>query len=506
MFSRLFLDYINGENGLAPFVGAKPNIEAFRSLIEEKTSKYIHREPLVHALKRQMGGEASLEQKENLDKLALSNCFTITTGHQLNIVTGPLYFIYKIITTIKLAQELARKYPSYTFVPVFWMASEDHDFEEINHFHLFGKQYVWQREARGAVGRLSTSGMGELLNSVPDLPVWIRDAYTESNNLVEATRKIVNQLFASHGLLILDGDDSELKGLIRPLMKADLLESTLAPVVRATSEKLEEEGYKAQAFVRDQNFFYLKDAIRQRIEKRGERFVIVNTDVEFDEAELSNEIEKHPERFSPNVLLRPLYQETILPNLAYVGGPGEIAYWLQLKDLFVSQHELMPILFPRNFVTILSSAVLQRIEEADLHMEDLFMEEVHFQEILLEKLNVEQFDFEGENRLLNDLRASLLDKANKADKTLIQAAEAEMARINKSLSDFHKRLDKALENRHQSDINKFQNIRKRLFPAGELQERHDNFLNFYINHPDMINRLCEELDPFVFAMNCLVLK
>lgn len=504
-FSHLFIDYVNGKTELAPFYGLRPTSEAFEEAIRKKASNYQHREILVETLSRQIGEDLSSEQKSNLDKLSQPNCFTVTTGHQLSLATGPLYFIYKIVTTIKLAEELGKKYPVNQFVPVFWMASEDHDFEEVNHFYLFGKKYEWEREASGAVGRLSTEGVVELLHSVPDIPSWLKKLYNESTNLATATRKLVDYLFGKFGLLIIDGDDRELKRLMLPIIKSDLLEGKFSPKVRDTSQKLEDVGYKSQAFVRDHNFFYLKDTIRQRIERQGDKYTVVNTGISFETDGLSREIEEFPERFSPNVLLRPLYQEAILPNLAYVGGPGEIAYWLQLKELFDSQEIPFPILFPRNFVSIFTSATIQKMQEAGLTMENLFLEDNSFQQLVLDKLNVEKFDFEEEDKLLEQLKSGMLEKANKADKTLAPAAEAEIARITKSLTDFRKRLDKALENRHLSDINRLNNMRKKLLPEGKLQERHDNFLNFYINHPNLMDRLCAELDPFVFQMNCLTL-
>jgi bacillithiol synthase len=180
---------------------------------------------------------------------------------------------------------------------------------------------------------LKTDGLAEFFDNVPDCPKWLSEAYSESANLAEATRKLVNHLFAEYGIVIVDGDDKALKSLFVDQIKSDLIDQKYSPIVKSTSEELEKNGYKAQAFVRERNFFYLTENARTRIDAANN--------------ELKTEIEEHPERFSPNVILRPLYQETILPNLAYIGGPGELAYWFQLKGIFESENVPFPILFPK---------------------------------------------------------------------------------------------------------------------------------------------------------------
>ncbi len=502
----MFLDYIAQKEALFPFYSQYPSLESFQAQIELKANSYACRDVLVEVLNKQNAAYPLHDrQRENLAKLAETNCFTVTTGHQLALATGPLYFLYKILTTLKLSEKLKAAYPAHAFVPVFWMATEDHDFEEINHFHLFGKKYAWEKQAGGAVGNLTLEGLGEVLEKVPDFPSWLREAYMGSQNLAEATRKIVHHLFGPYGIVVLDGDDKDLKKCLQPVIARDLLEGKYAPLLRETTASLQGAGYKSQAFVRDQNFFFLAENERSRIEKKGEEYVLVNSGTCISKENLAQAIDTSPEVFSPNVVVRPLYQEMVLPNLAYIGGPGELAYWLQLKGVFDTEQVPIPLLFPRNFITLIGTNIKQKMEEAGLEVRHLFLEDAAYHQLLLEKLHVEQFDFSEEEKGLELVKQHLKDKAFKADKTLVQAAEAEMAKIAKSLGDFQKRLDKALENKHQLDIQKLQNIRKKLFPEGELQERHDNFLNFYINRPDFIQEIYEALDPFHFEMNCICL-
>jgi bacillithiol synthase len=494
-FGTLFLDYISHSEKLKPFFGAFPVLESFENQMKVKKSSFQNRKVLHDALTKQYDGfDLHPKVSENLGKLVSDNCFTITTGHQLCLATGPIYFIYKILTTIRLAEELKKAYPENDFVPVFWMATEDHDLEEINHFYLFGKKFEWQPYDKGAAGKVRTEGLNDIFATVPDCPKWLSDVYNESANLAEATRKLVNQLFAEYGIVIIDGDDRILKSLFINQIKSDLLDKKYSPIVKATSEELEKEGYKAQAFVRERNFFYLTDGIRHRIDNSkfeiGNEQIIINQQL----------ITEKPEKFSPNVLLRPLFQEKILPNLAYIGGPGELAYWFQLKGIFESENLPFPILFPRKFATIIPTTISEKLNASGIELEDVFLSEDSFKGLLLEKLEVEKLGFEEEEALLQKVKQLLQTKAAKADKTLVVAAEAEMVKVNKGISDFGKRINKALENRHDVELNKFQNLRKKLFPEGGLQERHDNFLNFYINNPNLISELHTAFNPFQFQM------
>ena len=481
-FAGIFLDYLSGSEKLKPFYGAYLSLENFGNQINAKKS-FPYRKELQSAILNQHEGiELHPTVAQNIQKLASENTFTITTGHQLCLATGPVYCIYKILTAIRLAEELKKKYPQNEFVPVFWMATEDHDLAEINHINLFGRKYEWATEGKGATGLLSTAGLAQLFSQVPDCPHWLSSCYTSSNTLSEATRKLMGFLFGQYGLVIVDGDDKQLKSLFIQQMEKDVLEAKYAPILRETTQKIEKAGYKAQAYVRERNFFYLGEGFRERIEFSSEnetQFHVLNREVFFTKQELQNLIRSKPELFSPNVLLRPLYQESILPNLAYVGGPGEIAYWFQLKDMFASEHVPFPILFPRKIATIVSKEDKKKMESVGLQFADIFLNEDHFREKLWQVLQVKHDIFEEENALLESLKEGLLRKAAEADKSLLAAVEAEMAKTSKSIGDLQKRLNKAHENRFQIQIKQLQKLRSKFLPEGQLQERHENFLNYY---------------------------
>ncbi|MDX5436693.1 MAG: bacillithiol biosynthesis cysteine-adding enzyme BshC, partial [Pontibacter sp.] len=335
-FSKTITDYLCCSEQLQPFYNRFPTLEAFGAQLKEKSFSEAQRQTLHQALQEQYTSIAEVNPKvqQHIELLLQTNTYTVTTGHQLNIFTGPLYFVYKIVTAIKTCRQLKEQYPDYNCVPVYWMATEDHDFAEINHFSLFGKKYTWETDQTGAVGRFSTESMAQLLAELPEAYPVFEEAYRNSKNLADATRAITHALFGEYGLVSIDGDDKLLKRAMIPVVEQELTDQLSNRLVEETSAQLEELGYKPQVYSREINLFYLTDTLRERIVQEGGKYKVLNTDLSYTLEELQQEAQEHPERFSPNVILRPLYEELILPNLAYIGGGAEVAYWFQLKELF----------------------------------------------------------------------------------------------------------------------------------------------------------------------------
>jgi bacillithiol biosynthesis cysteine-adding enzyme BshC len=503
-FSSTFLDYIQNNKALQPFYNQAPDINSFEKIINERNFEDGHRQALVQSLHQQYDGiEISPEVSSNISALAATKTFTVTTGHQLNIFTGPLFFIYKIVAAINLAKKLKSHYPDYTFVPVYWMASEDHDFEEISHFRLFGNKYTWQYDAGGPVGKLNTASMKGLLDEIPELPKFISNAYLHAKNLSEATIRIVNELFGKYGLVILDADEPQLKRQFRSIIKDDIFNNHANELTENTTQELENAGYKGQIFPREINFFYMDDGLRQRIVKEDKTYKVLNTNLSFSENELENLIESHPERFSPNVVMRPVYQEIILPNLAYIGGPAEMAYWLQLKGVFDHYKVPFPVLFPRLFGMIIPRPVLKKMDKNALEIQDIFLEMSALKERIISSGNDAHLDLSNELESFQKVFQSIKTKAGLADKSLEGFVMSEEKKTEKSIDNIQKRIKKAEEQKHEISINQVQGVLDKLFPNGHLQEREDNFLNFYINNPGFIEELTEKLDPLSLKFNVL---
>jgi bacillithiol biosynthesis cysteine-adding enzyme BshC len=503
-FSGLVLDYLQARPELRDFYGHLPTEAGFEAQIEAKKNfPASHRQVLYEVLCKQYEGIADAPM-DNIEALREANTFTVTTGHQLCLMTGPAYFVYKIVSTIRLAERLQARYPQYRFVPIYWMATEDHDFAEINHFHLFGQRYEWQREATGAVGRLSTQGLAELLATLPDLPPEYAAPYLESQNLAEATRKLVHTLFKPWGLVCLDGDEAALKRLFAPMMWEDMHQHHANNAVNQSSEALQALGYKAQVYPRKVNFFYLEQGLRERIESQPDgSYQVLNTNLHWSADQLQSLIEQHPERFSPNVVMRPLYQEHILPNLGYIGGPGELAYWLQLKAMFAHYQTPFPILMPRNFATYINKTHSKRLQKLGLSPTALFGEWHQVKQHFLEKEAAVSLALDQEQGLLHQLFDQLVQKGKALDPSLEGWLRAEEQKAQKNLENIKKRFKKTEERKAETSLNQLQTLYDKLFPNGGLQERYDNFLNFCINNPDFLVMLMQQLDPYRMEMYLL---
>lgn len=504
-FSPLFLNYIRQQKETKPFYNHFPTIEAFGKQIAEKSAQFgqAQRDMLVAQLQKQYAHITNGPEAQ-ITSLGKKNTFTVTTGHQLNIFSGPLYFIYKIVSTINLAKKLQEKYPDNHFVPVYWMATEDHDFAEISYFNLFGKKYTWEREASGAVGHLSTEGLKELIEAVGEVPDFFKEAYTTGKNLADATRHYVNHLFGQYGLVVLDADDAALKQALVPVMKDDLLEHSAKLAVEQTDKAFEEAGYKTQVYARPINFFYLNKGIRERIEWNGEQFDVLNTAISFSKEEMMQELEAHPERLSPNVILRPLYQEMILPNLAYLGGPAEVGYWLQLKGVFDHFNTAFPLLMPRNFALVVNGGNAKKYEKLGFAPEELFLEEHELRQLFLERNSDNAIDLASEIAGLEELFNAIAAKASAVDASLTGFVGSEHQKALKSVQNIEKRIKKSEERNQETSIKQVQSLKDRLFPNNTPQERTDNLMNIYLNDEQFIERLLLAFDPLSYNMNVLV--
>ncbi len=387
-FSKLICDYVAEESQLAPFYNQFPHLANFEQQIAGKKASFPleNRKVLQKALKHQYENHRiSNGTEEHIAALANQNTFTVVTGHQLNLFTGPLYFLYKIISTINLCETLKKQYPEQHFVPVYWMATEDHDFEEINYFNFKGKKIQWNKEAAGAVGQLSTDGLEELSTTYSNLlgdsknakvlKELFESAYLKHKNLTEATRFLANALFGEYGLVIVDGDDSDLKRLLIPYAKRDIFEQTSHKVVSETIDKLQglPTDYGVQVNPREINYFYLTDGVRERIVERNGTYFVNDTQLKFSKEELLVELETYPERFSPNVIARPLYQEVILPNLCYIGGGGELAYWLELKSAFKAMAVPFPMLLLRNSALVITQKQNKKLQKLNVPFGGYFL-------------------------------------------------------------------------------------------------------------------------------------
>ena len=487
-FSKLVVDYINENPKLKPFINHFPSLDNFEKQIKERSTHKINRDVLVSVLENQNAIiSLSDASRNNIRSLKDNNAFTITTGHQLCLFTGPLYFIYKIVSTINLTEQLKDKYPENNFVPVFWMAAEDHDLQEINHINLFGKKLEWDSKQSGGVGRMNLNGIEALLKELESvlgesenakgLLHLFENSYLKYQNLADATRYLVNELFGKYGLVIINGDDKKLKEQIIPFIKKDVMKQGFIKTLQESSKNLA-NYYTAQAFVRDINFFKLSDKDRLLIIEKGEE----------------KEIDIHPESFSPNVLLRPLYQESVLPNIATIGGGAEVAYWLQLKSTFQQENIPFPILVLRNSAMIISNKQTQKIKSFDFDLLDVFKDEHTLQKQYVIAQDSSAISLNKEKEDVKKIYSLISKKTN--DSGLKDNIKAQLQKQLNALDVLALKLIRLEKQKHQDAVNQISKLKQQLFPDNSLQERYDNFIPFYLNDGEnFIKILKQNLNP-----------
>ncbi len=507
-FSKTICDYLDRRDTIAPFFNNFPEIDGFKRQLDEKRISFQSqsRVILVESLNDQYKNlKPSDKVRDNIQLLQKENTFTVTTGHQLNLFTGPLYFLYKIVSAINLAKQLKSKFPKDNFVPVYWMATEDHDFEEIQYFNFKGKKITWNKECSGAVGRTSMKNIefvfeefstlvGDSENAKKLKDLFVK-SYLEHTSLTDATRYLANELFSEYGLVIVDGDDVNLKRLFLPFVKEELYKNTSFKEVTKTIARLG-KNYKIQVNPREINLFYLTDKLRERIVFENNVFKVNDTDIEFSQEELEYELKLHPERFSPNVIMRPLYQEVILPNLCYIGGGGELAYWFELKNYFESVNIPFPMLLLRNSVLLITDKPQQKLEKLNIKKDELFLKQLDLVNIKIKEASALKIDF-SEQRIFLEKQFTELEKvAKQTDKSFLGAVRAQQKKQLNGLDNLEKRLLKAEKRKHHELRKRIEVLQNELFPNQSLEERQRNFSEYYLEFgAELIPRLIENLDP-----------
>jgi len=491
MFSKLITDYLSGDQKVQSFIQHIPNTEGVKKAIEER-KKFPTNRTMLQEVFRQSYTSPTIEQEKNISLLAGEKTFTICTAHQPNIFSGYLYFIYKTAHTIALARKLKNEFPDCDFVPVFYIGSEDNDLDELSKFKINGKPFRWETDQTGAVGRMKIDkGVAALINTIEaelghlphaaELLAILRKAYATGNDMAEGSFHLLNSLFGEEGLLVLQPDRADLKQQIKQIMRDDLLSQTAEKVVSATSQHID-ETYKLQVNPRPVNLFYLRDGIRNRIDKRGNQYSVDGTVIRFNEEEILRELEDYPERFSPNVILRGIYQETILPNIIFVGGGSEVAYWMQLKGLFEHYNVPYPVLVLRNSFTIMDTHHEHKMKELGIPDEALFMEETTLANQMVKQWSDYDLSLGKEEKESKQLFDALRKRAGDVDKTLVQHVFALETFHMKKLESLEKKMLKAERQKQSVQLQRIWKLKAELFPNGSLQERSENFMPYYARY------------------------
>ena len=491
-FSKVITDYLNRNEFLQPFYEHPVSFAGMEAAMRKREQFPTDRSLLVRVLEEQYAHlPVQGTVKKNLEYLSEKKTFTITTAHQPAIFTGNLYFIYKILHVIKIAETLSARYTDRHFVPVFYMGSEDADLDELGHIYLNREKLLWDTRQTGAVGRMHTAGLEKIIQRIegefaghlhgPELIRLLKDCYLGAENIQQATLNLLHRLFGSYGLVVLIPDSHLLKSAMRGVFRDDLTSHIPFRITDPHIQQLTKQ-YHLQANPREINLFYLKEDIRERLELKDGRFKVNNTNLHFSPAEMEKELANFPERFSPNVILRGLYQETILPNIAFVGGGGETAYWLELKPLFRHYRVPYPLLILRNSFLLVKKNWIAKIEKAGLRPEDVFKPEEELMEEYVRSHSTRQLSLDQQYRELHGFYATVKNISGSVDKTLEQHVEKLETQALQKLEELEKKILRAEKKNHEEARRKIHEIREVLFPMGNLQERVDNFIPWYAEY------------------------
>ena len=506
--NNLLDDYLKGHDFLKSFYQYEPKFDNLRHAINDRKKFPVDRSLLVDVLLEQNKYFLQVNGlDEIIESLKSENTFTITTGHQLGIAGGPLFFIYKIISTIKLAEQLNDHHSNEQFVPVFWMASEDHDFDEIASIHVFNNKLTWNNpDATGACGELLTDSLIDLMEELKkingesanalELNSILTDCYQTGLSLAEATRKFVYSIFGQYGIVVLDANDARLKRPFAAIMRDELLNHTAHKKVVETSDRLVEK-YNPQVFPREVNLFYKDNNLRERIVDCNDgTYKINNTDLSFTKDVVLDMLDKYPERFSPNVVLRPLYQEKILPNIAYVGGAGELAYWLQLQSLFNYHQVFYPMLINRNNVLIISDKLLKKAASVGISEVEIFQDEQALIKLVLERTVTDDFSAKENIDAVSSEFDAIAVKAISIDASTEKYIQAERQKTINALENIEKKMLQAIKKKNEISLNIGKQIVDEVFPNGHPQEREQSIIPFYLKEGiGGVHYLIENFEP-----------
>jgi bacillithiol synthase len=494
IFSNLFIQYLHADPLLHPLYAYEMSAKGIQTFIKEHTYAHLDRLSLSNVLLSQglNSPHFSPEQKKSINLLSQKNSYTITTGHQLCLFSGPLYFIYKIITVINEAEKMNALDTAHNYIPVFWMASEDHDFAEINHLHIHQKTIKWNRDSNSAVGKLSLENIDQVIQDLSKAlgpsdraKSWIeivKSCYQTNKTLAEATRAFVNQLFGQYGLIVIDADASYFKKQFVSVFEADLLEQKTWKAYQKTEQYFHDNGLNAQVLVRQCNLFYMNENIRTRIEQDENGFHAVDSTEKWNKTEMKALLESHPETLSPNVILRPLFQQCILPNAVYVGGPSENDYWLQLKAIFEAYQVPYPVLIPRQFAVLQNIKNHQLLQKLNLSLKDLLLPENQLISTYLEQ-NHKSVYLTAEKSKIEHTVEQVIQSIAQIDQTLERTGIGELKRIQKSLEKLEKKANKAVKIKEEVQVNRLRKLKNEIMPLGHLQERYDNIMMFDLELP-----------------------
>jgi bacillithiol synthase len=487
-FSKAFADQNTFKDLIScPF----DSLDELLQSAKEKKFEDSKRKLLISTLSEQYAKiniQLSGAQKSNLSLLENSKTYTVTTGHQLTLFGGPLYLAYKILQTVKLCEKFNERSEIEKVVPIFWLASEDHDFEEIKSTQLFNHEISWEENQSGPVGRFNISDnenfkkcMDQFLTFFDGKDEQLNRIFENNNhqNYGDWMQHFVSNLFSAYGVLVLNPDHKNLKASFSEIIKKEIKNQESILSIQKQNKLVQQLGFTAQAIAKEINFFYLSENSRTRIEVQDSFFRIGENLITREE--LFEKIDNEPQNFSPNVILRPIYQEYTLPNLCYIGGGGEMAYWVQLKGVFEQFNLSFPLLMQRCSIQIIDKSLSKRIQKLPFHLQQYYTEREELKKVFLSTKNSNNLDFDEVDQALDGLKTKLISKVSAVSSGLTSWSESEVVRIQKQIDSIKQRLIKELKSQSETELQSIDFVIDRLLPKGTLQERYFHWMHFASN-------------------------
>ncbi len=519
--NKLFQDYLYNFDNVKRFYNYNFRDEdSYTSVFNNVVKKNPDITEKVNEIIKKQYQKVSPSDKTNANiaKLSKKNTVAIFTGQQLGLVGGPLYTIYKIFTAIKLSEYLSEKFTGFNFVPVFWLAGDDHDFEEVTNLKFIDKNnelkkiYYYDfnnKEAnKGSIGNLKFG------NSINDFKTEIKSSIRETEFskkffklldkiLVEGKTfkdsffDLIFKIFDDAGLIIFNPQDSEIKELLKPIFLKELNDFNIhSSEVLLTSADLD-ENYHTQVKVKPINLFYSNETGRHLIEPVNDEFRLKGKRKHITKEEMFELLEKFPERFSPNVLLRPVCQDYLFPTGFYIAGPGEISYFAQVMPLYKNYNVSQPIIYPRASATIVESNIAKILMKFNLSVKDFFAGEKTLKENVLNTLssnNVETI-FYTATKSIEESLTKLTEQLSFIDNTIGEVSNKNKEKILNQLKVLQTKALKGEENKYSAAMRQLKKAQNILYPNNNLQERELSIVNFINKYgTDFFDWLFNELE------------
>lgn len=526
LFPTLLRNYLEGDDRLAPFYDFSPDRNGLLAAAEARTGYPVDRLLLQERLRAQyLEMDPDFERRasaqavlKHLEALGSDDCLTVTTGHQLQLFGGVHFFWYKIMDTILLARRLEHMRGGKPVVPVFWMGAEDHDFEEIRRIRVGEETWEWTSEQfhGQSVGRLDPTELLPLIHRLRQrlaitqhgeyLSDWLEAAHRSHQRYAQTYRQMIHQMLGATGLLILDSDDASLKTAGRKLFTTDVLDQNIGRAVMTQSSAMEEAGFATQVTPYSVNQFMHTAHGRHRIEAQSGYYTLKDRPGQtWSTAEMESLIERHPEYLSPNVITRPIFQEQLLPNVAYFGGPSEVGYWLQLRAGFEAAEAFFPVVLPRNSAFWISGTVRRKMQQLDLDPQDFFQKiDVLKARYIEDRPEVKLFYHQWQET--QACTHKLHTESERLPEELRKVAASEVQAARHRLDAAARRLRRRARQDHSVALNRLDQAYEALFPGGAPQERVESFMSYYREMDDQyFQTLLQHFDPLdrsVYFFDC----